>query len=142
MTSTVPETIPDVDLTDGTFYADRSAREAYRWMRAHQPVFRDRNGLAAATTYQAVLDAERGARVALGVEVDHQHLQALQRQGGGHVDGGRGLTDAALLVRNGEDALSTGSRQLLSGGSVNDPDGLRGLGSDRRIHVHRVPCFT
>lgn len=59
MTSTVPETIPDVDLTDGTFYADRGAREAYRWMREHQPVFRDRNGLAAATTYQAVLDAER-----------------------------------------------------------------------------------
>ncbi|GBE67739.1 cytochrome P450 [Mycobacterium sp. MFM001] len=53
-------TIPDVDLTDGTFYADgRRAREAYRWMRANQPVFRDRNGLAAATTYQAIIDAER-----------------------------------------------------------------------------------
>jgi len=51
---------PDVDLADGRFYADgRSARQAYAWMRAHQPVFRDRNGLAAATTYQAVLDAER-----------------------------------------------------------------------------------
>jgi cytochrome P450 family 142 subfamily A polypeptide 1 len=59
MTALLPETKPDVDLTDGTFYADRGAREAYRWMRAHEPVFRDRNGLAAATTYQAVLDAER-----------------------------------------------------------------------------------
>ncbi|MGE0218370.1 cytochrome P450 [Mycolicibacterium sp.] len=50
----------DVDLADGRFYADgAAAREAYRWMRANQPVFRDRNGLAAATTYQAVLDAER-----------------------------------------------------------------------------------
>ncbi|CAN3130956.1 cytochrome P450 [Mycobacterium sp. smrl_JER01] len=50
----------DVDLADGNFYADgMAAREAYRWMRANQPVFRDRNGLAAATTYQAVLDAER-----------------------------------------------------------------------------------
>jgi cholest-4-en-3-one 26-monooxygenase len=50
----------DVDLADGRFYADgTAAREAYAWMRAHQPVFRDRNGLAAATTYQAVLDAER-----------------------------------------------------------------------------------
>jgi cytochrome P450 family 142 subfamily A polypeptide 1 len=49
----------DVDLTDGTFYADRGAREAYKWMRANQPVFRDRNGLAAATTHAAVLDAER-----------------------------------------------------------------------------------
>ncbi|EUA51875.1 putative cytochrome P450 [Mycobacterium xenopi 3993] len=31
----------------------------YQWMRANQPVFRDRNGLAAASTYQAVIDAER-----------------------------------------------------------------------------------
>lgn len=53
-----PHTI-DVDLTDGSFYADGRAREAYRWMRAHQPVFRDRNGLAAAATYRAVIDAER-----------------------------------------------------------------------------------
>jgi cytochrome P450 family 142 subfamily A polypeptide 1 len=51
-------TKPDVDLTDGTFFAaDRHA--AYRWMRAHEPVFRDRNGLAAASTYQAVIEAER-----------------------------------------------------------------------------------
>lgn len=50
---------PDVDLTDGNFFADGGAREAYRWMRANEPVFRDRNGLAAAATYQAVLDAER-----------------------------------------------------------------------------------
>ena len=53
-------TIPDVDFTDGNFYADgAAAREAYRWMRANQPIFRDRNGQAAATTYQAVLDVER-----------------------------------------------------------------------------------
>ena len=53
-------TIPDIDLADGTFYADgRQARAAYRWMRANQPVFRDRNGLAAASTYQAIIDAER-----------------------------------------------------------------------------------
>ncbi len=49
-----------MDLADGRFYADGpAAREAYKWMRAHQPVFRDRNGLAAATSHQAVLDAER-----------------------------------------------------------------------------------
>ena len=59
MTQVLPATKPDVDLADGNFYADGEAREAYRWMRANQPVFRDRNGLAAATTYQAVLDAER-----------------------------------------------------------------------------------
>ena len=50
---------PDVDLTDGNFYADGHARAAYRWMRAHEPVFRDRNGQAAAATYQAVIEAER-----------------------------------------------------------------------------------
>jgi cytochrome P450 family 142 subfamily A polypeptide 1 len=59
MTSVLSGTKPDVDLTDGNFYADGGARGAYRWMRANQPVFRDRNGLAAASTYQAVLDAER-----------------------------------------------------------------------------------
>jgi cholest-4-en-3-one 26-monooxygenase len=59
MTQVLPATKPDVDFTDGTFYADGNAREAYRWMRANQPVFRDRNGLAAAASYQSVLDAER-----------------------------------------------------------------------------------
>jgi cytochrome P450 family 142 subfamily A polypeptide 1 len=60
MTSTIPDTILNIDLADGNFYADRqTSREAYRWMRANQPVFRDRNGLAGATTYQAVIDAER-----------------------------------------------------------------------------------
>ena len=58
MTTTI-STKPDVDLADGNFYADGGAREAYRWMRANEPVFRDRNGLAAAATYQAVIDAER-----------------------------------------------------------------------------------
>jgi cholest-4-en-3-one 26-monooxygenase len=60
MTSTIPDTIVNIDLADGNFYADRQAsREAYRWMRANQPVFRDCNGLVGATTYQAVIDAER-----------------------------------------------------------------------------------
>lgn len=58
MTSTRFETRPDVDLTDGTFYAGDS-RSVYRWMRENEPVFRDRNGLAAASTYQAVIEAER-----------------------------------------------------------------------------------
>ena len=59
LTGSQPQTKPDVDLTDGTFYSGGAARAAYRWMRANEPVFRDRNGLAAATTYQAVIDAER-----------------------------------------------------------------------------------
>lgn len=55
---TTPTARPDIDLTDGAFYAGDS-RPAYCWMREHEPVFRDRNGLAAAATYQAVIEAER-----------------------------------------------------------------------------------
>lgn len=54
---------PDIDLTDGRFYADRNAREAYRWMRANQPVFRDRNGVAGVATYAAVIEAERNPQL-------------------------------------------------------------------------------
>jgi cytochrome P450 family 142 subfamily A polypeptide 1 len=59
LSHTSESTRPDVDLADGRFYADGKAREAYRWMRANEPVFRDRNGQAAAASYAAVLDAER-----------------------------------------------------------------------------------
>jgi cholest-4-en-3-one 26-monooxygenase len=58
VTDTVTATRPDVDLADGNFYAG-DPRAAYRWMRCHEPIFRDRNGLAAASTYQAVIEAER-----------------------------------------------------------------------------------
>ncbi|MEB4209558.1 cytochrome P450 [Mycobacterium sp. 94-17] len=51
--------VPDVDLTDGTFYASPESRRVYRWMRHNQPVFRDRNGMAAFSTYQAILSAGR-----------------------------------------------------------------------------------
>ena len=41
MTATIPDTILNIDLADGHFYADRTtSREAYRWMRGNQPVFR------------------------------------------------------------------------------------------------------
>lgn len=59
-----------------------------------------------------VLDAERGARIALRIEVDDEHLQPLQRQRCGEVDGGRRLADAALLVCDGEHPLATGPGQL------------------------------
>jgi len=58
----VTATKPNVDLTDGNFFAGDS-HGAYRWMRVNEPVFRDRNGLAAASTYQAVIDAERQPEV-------------------------------------------------------------------------------
>jgi cholest-4-en-3-one 26-monooxygenase len=54
----VTATKPDIDLTDGTFFAGDS-HAVYQWMRANEPVFRDRNGLAAASTYEAVIEAER-----------------------------------------------------------------------------------
>lgn len=62
MTASVSDA-PDIDLTDGGFYASGIARQAYRWMREHQPIFRDRAGLAAATTYAAVIEAERTPEV-------------------------------------------------------------------------------
>ncbi|MFG1785754.1 cytochrome P450 [Rhodococcus oryzae] len=54
---------PDVDLVDGRFYAGERGdpRDAYAWMRANEPVFRDRDGTAGAASYAAVIDAERDA---------------------------------------------------------------------------------
>ena len=60
MTATIPDTISTSTWRTATSTPTaRLSREAYRWMRANQPVFRDRNGLAGATTYQAIIDAER-----------------------------------------------------------------------------------
>ncbi|WP_135453322.1 cytochrome P450 [Mycobacterium sp. DL99] len=57
-------TRPDIDFLDGTFYANRpDAREAYRWMRANEPVFRDRNGLVGIAGHAAVIEAERRPEV-------------------------------------------------------------------------------
>ena len=62
-----------------------------------------------------MLDAERGAGVALRVEVDHEDLQSLQREGGRDVDGGGRLADAALLVGDGEHALMRRPGQSAAG---------------------------
>jgi len=72
-------TRPDVDLTDGAFYAGDS-RSVYKWMRENEPVFRDRNGLAAAATYQAVIDAERQPELfsnAGGIRPDQQPVEMM-----------------------------------------------------------------
>ena len=79
MTSTKLETRPDVDLTDGAFYAGDS-RAVYRWMRENEPVFRDRNGLAAASTYQAVIEAERNPELfsnAGGIRPDQDGVEMM-----------------------------------------------------------------
>lgn len=53
--------VDDTDLLDGRFYAgtEGDPRAAYTWMRSNQPVFRDRNGVAAAASYAALIAAER-----------------------------------------------------------------------------------
>src|SRR6516225_740695 len=79
MTSTKLETRPDVDLTDGAFYAGDS-RAVYRWMRENEPVFRDRKGLAAASTYQAVIEAERNPELfsnAGGIRPDQDGVEMM-----------------------------------------------------------------
>ena len=73
-----------MDLTDGTFYAGDSRARVYRWMRANEPVFRDRNGLAAAATYQAVIEAERNPELfsnAGGIRPDQPGIADDDRHG-------------------------------------------------------------
>lgn len=70
---TATQTRPDIDLADGGFYAGDS-RSAYRWMRAHEPVFRDRHGLVGIASYRAVIEAERAPELfssAGGIRPDH-----------------------------------------------------------------------
>ncbi|WP_042792225.1 cytochrome P450 [Mycobacterium intracellulare] len=69
-------TRPDLDFIDGEFYAGNS-RQAYGWMRAHEPVFRDRNGLAGVATYRAVLQASRNPELFSntgGTRPDHEPI--------------------------------------------------------------------
>ena len=58
MTEVLTETRPDVDLADGRFYADGEPARPTLDARPRTGV-PDRNGRAAAATYEAVLDAER-----------------------------------------------------------------------------------
>lgn len=69
-------TRPDLDFVDGEFYAGDS-RHAYGWMRANEPVFRDRNGLAGVSTYRAVLEAMRNPQLFSntgGTRPDHEPI--------------------------------------------------------------------
>ncbi|TQF75122.1 cytochrome P450 [Rhodococcus spelaei] len=58
-------TRPEIELVDGRFYAGElgDPREAYAWMRANEPVFRDRTGMAGVASYAGAIDAERDARL-------------------------------------------------------------------------------
>ncbi|ERB55170.1 hypothetical protein N806_29020 [Rhodococcus sp. P27] len=49
-------------MIDGRFYSGDlgNVRDAYAWMRDHEPVYRDdANGITAAASYDAVVAAER-----------------------------------------------------------------------------------
>src|SRR5690606_22689188 len=60
----------------------------------------------------AVLDTERCGGVALGGVVDHQDIEPRPRQAGGAVARRRGLSDAALLVGDGDDPSLRRAREL------------------------------
>jgi cholest-4-en-3-one 26-monooxygenase len=82
-------TRPDVDLANGSFYAGDS-RAAYAWMRANEPVCRDRNGLVGVATYRTVIELERNPELfssAGGIRPDHGRSHAVQL----FVDAGTGL---------------------------------------------------
>lgn len=52
---------PDVDLLDPTFHVG-DPHPAYQWMRDHEPLYRDRNGIWCATRMEDVRDIERHAK--------------------------------------------------------------------------------
>jgi cytochrome P450 len=61
VTSGVADTRPDVDVLDPTFHVG-DPHPTYRWMREHEPVFRDRNGIWCVTRMEHVRDIERHAK--------------------------------------------------------------------------------
>ncbi len=58
-----------------------------------------------------MVDVERGARVALGVEVDHEGLESVDGEGGGEVHRAGGLADTPLLVGDRHDPAAAGTWQ-------------------------------
>src|SRR3954452_15162723 len=55
-------TRPEVDLLDPTFHVG-DPHPAYRWMREHEPIYRDRNGLWAMTRMEHLRHVERQTEV-------------------------------------------------------------------------------
>jgi cytochrome P450 family 142 subfamily A polypeptide 1 len=53
-------TRPDVDLLDPAFHVG-DPHPAYRWMRRHEPLYRDRNGVVCVTRMEHVRQVERRA---------------------------------------------------------------------------------
>ena len=84
-------------------------------------------------------DAERRARVALRIKIDHQGLESLHGKRGGKVDRGRCLAHAALLVGDGEQPAVRWPLQWFVDG-VQHPHGALRSGADRGVVF--VRCFT
>ena len=58
-----------------------------------------------------VRNTECARGVSLGIRVDDEDRQAARREPGREVNGGRGLTDAPLLVRDSDDTRVLGARE-------------------------------
>jgi len=55
---------PTIDLCDPEFYRSAGMHDAFTWMRANEPVYRDEeNGLWAVTRHADLLDVERRSDV-------------------------------------------------------------------------------
>src|SRR5690606_19580764 len=68
--------------------------------------------LAGAALELRLVHTAAHGRIALGIQIDQQDTPAGCRQRGGEVDGRGRLADAALLVRDGDDALHSGDSVL------------------------------
>lgn len=58
----LPADRPEVDLLDGRFYG-RDPHPAMSWMRAHEPLYRDANGLWAVTRHEDVMTVSKNAHL-------------------------------------------------------------------------------
>ena len=70
------------------------------------------------------LHAEGTGGVALRVEIDQKNALSLRGQGGAQIDRGRGLTDASLLIGDGNDSHERGTMSVLNS-KVWRPSGSR-----------------
>src|SRR5246127_5989598 len=74
--------------------------------------FADQHVIGRAAAAPAI-DAKAGGGVTLGIQIDDQHALADGCQRGAEIDRGGGLADAALLVRQRQDARMAGRRWRL-----------------------------
>ena len=89
-----------------------------------------------------VRDTQRGARITLRIEIDHQGLEPLHSKGRSKVYRRGCLSDAALLIGHGENPAVRRPRQLAGGGVQYLHRALR-RGADRGIGlVGARPRFT